>query len=259
MMELETLSGAEMTALLGRLWWPFLRYSALLWVMPLFGDLLTTPQVRILLALLLAAITAPLLSSMPAVEPFSLAALILTLEQIIAGLLLGLMVQILFTALTMLGQILSMQMGLAMAVMNDPVNGQSVPLLGQLMLILGALLFLSLDGHLVALDVMVESFLAWQPGSSLFELSLDRILTLFGWLFGAALVLAMPAVVAMLLVNITFGVINRSAPTLNIFSLGFPVGLLMGMVCLLLSVSGVPGRFNEFTAYVLDEMRVFLY
>lgn len=259
MMGFEILDGAEMTALLGRLWWPFLRYSALLWVMPLFGDLLPTPQVRILLALSLAIITAPLLPAMPSVEPLSLAALVLTLEQITAGLLLGLMVQILFTALTMLGQILSLQMGLAMAVMNDPANGQSVPLLGQLMLILGAFLFLALDGHLVALDVMVESFFAWRPGSGLFELSLDRILALFGWLFGAALVLAMPAVVAMLLVNITFGVINRSAPTLNIFSLGFPAGLLMGMVCLLLSVSGVPGRFSEFTAYVLDEMRMILY
>lgn len=253
------LGGPEFTALLGKLWWPFLRFSALLWTLPLFGDLLTTPQVRILLALALAVLVAPLVPAMPAVEPFSLAAVVLAVEQLLLGALLGLMVQILFTAMTMLGQILSLQMGLAMGVMNDPVHGDSVPLLGQLMMILGALLFLALDGHLVAVDVMVESFFAWQPGASLFDLGLERLLALFGWLFGAALILAMPAVIAMLLVNLTFGVMNRSAPSLNIFSLGFPIGLLMGLICLLLSVGGVPSRFNEFSGYVLDEMRALLY
>ncbi|MDX9873927.1 MAG: flagellar biosynthetic protein FliR [Spongiibacteraceae bacterium] len=248
-----------MTALIGKLWWPFLRYGALLWTMPLIGDLLPTPQVRVLLALLLAIITAPLLPPLPAVEPLSIAAALIALEQILLGVLLGLALQILFTALTMLGQILSLQMGLAMAVMNDPVNGQSVPLLGQLMMILGGLLFLAIDGHLIAIDVMVESFFAWQPGAGAFALSLERVVALFGWLFGAALVLAMPAVIAMLLVNLTFGVMNRSAPALNIFSLGFPIGLLMGMVFLLFSISGVPGRFVEFTGYVLDQMRALLY
>lgn len=259
MTELVALSGADLMAWLGRLWWPFLRFGALLWVMPLFGDFLSLPQVRVLLALLLASLVAPVVPAMPAIDPFSLSALVLSVEQILMGLLLGLMVQILFNVMTMLGQILSLQMGLAMAIMNDPVNGDSVPLLGQLMLALGALLFLALDGHLVAIDVMVQSFFVWQPGESLFALSLERVLTLFGWLFGAALILAMPAVIAMLLVNITFGVMNRSAPSLNVFSLGFPMSLLMGLVCLLLSVSGVPSRFTEFSGYALGQMRAFLF
>ena len=139
--------------------------------------------------------------------------------------------------------------------MNDPANGQAVPLIGQMLIILGGFLFFVFDGHLVALDVLVESFFTWPPGSSVFALDLNRILALFGWMFGAALILAMPAVIAMLTVNLTFGVMNRSAPSLNIFSLGFPLSMIMGLVSLFLTVAGIPGRYSEFTAYVLNEMR----
>ncbi|EKE73959.1 flagellar biosynthetic protein FliR [Gallaecimonas xiamenensis] len=250
------LSGGDLVAWLGKAWWPFLRIGALLWALPLFGDYLQTAQVRVLLALLLASLLAPMMPAMPAVDPFSLQALALAGEQILFGLLLGLMVQMLFTVMTMLGQILSLQMSLAMAVMNDPAHGESVPLMGQLLMVLAAFLFFCLDGHLVVLDVVVESFYTWPPGASLFQLDLQRILGLFGWVFGSALILAMPAIIAMLVVNLCFGVMNRSAPSLNIFALGFPMSMTMGLLCLLLTVSGVPGRFADYTAQAMDEMRL---
>ncbi|WKE67434.1 flagellar biosynthetic protein FliR [Gallaecimonas kandeliae] len=251
-----TLSAPELTAWLGKAWWPFLRIGALIWAMPLFGDLLTLPQVRVLLALLLALLVAPMMPAMPAFDPFSLGALALATEQILMGALLGLMVQMLFTVMTMLGQMLSLQMSLSMAVMNDPAHGESVPLLSQLLMVLGTFLFFSLDGHLVVLDVLVESFFTWPPGQGLFDLDLQRLLELFGWMFGSALILALPAIIAMLMVNFSFGVMNRSAPSLNIFALGFPLGLTMGLLCLLLTVSGVPGRFAEMASYALDQMRL---
>lgn len=251
-----TLSAPELVAWLGKVWWPFLRISALLWAMPIFGDYLQTPQVRILLAFLLAALLAPMMPAMPAVDPFSLQALVLAGQQILFGGLLGLMVQMLFTVMTMLGQILSMQMSLSAAVMNDPTHGDSVPLMSQLMFLLAGFLFFSLDGHLVVTDVLVESFVTWPPGESVFSLDLNRILGLFGWMFGCALILAMPAVIAMLMVNLCFGVMNRSAPSLNIFALGFPLGLLLGLLCVLLTVSGIPGRFADFASQAMDQMRL---
>lgn len=255
-MSLMALSGAEITALLGQLWWPFLRVGALLWAMPMFGDTLTVIRVRVLLALALAALMAPMMPPMPAVDPFSARAILMAMEQIFVGFLLGLMLQILFTVMSLLGQIISMQMGLAMGIMNDPVNAQAVPLMGQLLVILGALLFFVLDGHLVALDILVQSFFTWPPGSPLAGLDLMRVITLFGWMFGAALLLAMPAVVAMLTVNITFGVMNRSAPSLNIIALGFPLSMLMGLISLIMTVAGVPGRYADFAGYVLNQMRM---
>ncbi len=255
-MSLVELSGADITSLLGRLWWPFLRVGALLWTMPLFGDVLTAVKVRLLLAVALTVLMAPMLPAMPSVDPFSVSAIVLAMEQIMVGALLGLMLQILFGVMTKVGQILSLQMGLAMGVMNDPVNGQGVPLLGQLFLILASFLFFIFDGHLVALDILVESFFTWPPGNSIYQLDLNRILALFGWMFAAALVLAFPAMVAMLTVNMTFGVMNRSAPSLNIFALGFPLAMIMGLFSVTLTVAGVPGRYSEFTAHVLDEMRL---
>jgi len=255
-MSLFELTGADITSLLGHLWWPFLRIGALLWTMPMFGDRLTAVRVRILLAVALSVVMAPMLPAMPTVDPLSITAIVMAAEQILLGFFLGLMLQILFTLMSLLGQILSLQMGLAMGIMNDPANGQAVPLMGQMLIILGSFLFFVFDGHLVALDVLVESFFTWPPGSSVFALDLRRILDLFGWMFGGALILAMPAVIAMLTVNLTFGVMNRSAPSLNIFALGFPLNMIMGLVSLFLTVAGIPGRYSEFTAYVLDEMRL---
>jgi len=257
-MSLVELTGAEITSLLGRLWWPFLRIGGLLWAMPLFGDQLTIVRIRILLALALAAFMAPMLPSMPSVDPLSLSALVLALEQVLLGLFLGLMLHMLFSIMSLLGQILSLQMGLAMGIMNDPSNGQAVPLMGQMLIVLATFLFFIFDGHLVALDIVVESFFTWPPGSTIYALDLPRLISLFGWVFGGALLLAIPAVIAMLIVNLTFGVMNRSAPSLNIFALGFPLSMLMGLICLLLTVAGVPGRYGEFTGHVLDEMRLFV-
>jgi flagellar biosynthetic protein FliR len=255
-MTLQELTGSDITSILGSVWWPFLRIGALLWMLPLFGDRLQNVKVRVLLALAISVLLAPMLPKMPSVDPFSVTALVMAIEQILLGALLGIMVQILFTVLSLVGQILSLQMGLAMGVMNDPASGQAIPLVGQLMIIFGSFLFLIGDGHLVAIDIVVESFFTWPPGSSIFDLELLRVVGLLGWAFGSALLLAMPAVIAMLIVNITFGIMNRSAPSLNIIALGFPLSMLMGLISILLTVASLPARYHDFTGHVLNQMRL---
>jgi flagellar biosynthetic protein FliR len=232
------------------------RLTAALWMMPMFGDARVAMPVRILFSFLLSLLLAPMMPPMPAIDPFSLAALGVAFEQILFGVLLALCLQLLFMAMSLMGQILSIQMGLAMASMNDPVHGDSVPLVSELFLFLCILLFLGLNGHLVVLDVLVESFRSWPPGHSLFALDIGVVLRLFGWALGAALLLSLPAVVAMLLVNLTFGVMSRSAPALNVFSLGFPLALTLGLFAILLTLGGVASRYMEFAAYALEQMRV---
>lgn len=249
------LSFPEITALFGRWWWPFLRVSAALWMLPVFGDSRVTTPVRILFAALLSLLVAPMLSKMPAVDPFSISALLLALEQIIFGLLFGLCVQLFFLILTLAGQIISMQMGLAMAIMNDPVNGDTAPIIGQMMMIFCTLLFLALNGHLVTLELLVASFRQWPVGNSVYQLDLNLVVNLLGWSIASALALTMPAVVAMLLVNLTFGVMNRVAPSLNIISLGFPMTLLLGLVAMLLSVNGVSTRYVELVQQMFVSMQ----
>ena len=254
-MTLSSLTGADITSLMGAFWWPFIRLSALFTTMPFFGDRVQNVKVRLMIALIIAIVMAPMMPPMPKVDPFSATAILMTLEQIAFGFFLGLMLHMLFGVMSMLGQILSLQMGLAMGIMNDPANGQAVPLISHLMIIFGAFLFFILNGHLIAIDIIVESFFTWPPGSSVYDLNLTAILVMFGWMFASALLLAMPAVLAMLIVNLTFGVMNRSAPALNIIALGFPLSMMMGILSILLTLSGIPSQFTGFTNHVLNEMR----
>lgn len=249
---------AELSAILGQLWWPFFRIGAVFISMPFFGDSLIPVWVRSLLALSIVVITAPLMPAMPAVDLFSLTSLFLAFEQAMWGLFFGLILHLFFAIFTTLGQIVSLQMGLGMAIMNDPVNGLSVAILGRIFLIFCTLLFLSLEGHLLVIDILIQSFVVWPVGSGLTHLSLQGVVNLFGWMFAAALALALPAIVSMLLANISFGVMNRAAPSLNVFALGFPMTMLLGLFSVLLSISGIPDRYTELVHDTLHYLNIFM-
>jgi len=249
-------SSIELMAIIGKIWWPFFRIISALWLLPLFGDSRITPSVRILFSLILAILISPVIPVTVSVDAFSLSSIVLAFEQILFGLFFGLSLTLLFSMMKLIGEMLSMQMGLSMAVMNDPSSGGSSHINSHLLTIFATLLFLSFNGHLIVLDILVESFTSWPIGSSIYLLNIDIILKLVAWMFTAALMLAMPAIVAMLLVNITFGVMNRSAPSLNVYSLGFPMGMMLGIICLGLVFRAVPNRFFDFTVFILEQMRL---
>ncbi len=248
------LSAAQFTALVGQVWWPFFRISAALMLMPLFGGNQIPVQVRIALSLIISVLAAPLMPAMPAVDPLSVEALILAGQQVIIGAMLALLLDLLFAIFTTMGQILSMQMGLGMAMMNDPINGVSIPALGKYYQLYALMLFLALDGHLVALDVIVQSFNIWPVGEMMSQTALHTIIMRFGWMMAAALLLSLPAVCAMLLVNGSFGMMNRAAPQLNVFALGFPMTMLLGLICLLITTSGIPENFTRLSSETLSLM-----
>lgn len=239
----------------GQWWWPFVRFSAVFWIAPLFNDYTINTRVRILLAFFLSLLTMHAVPSLPDFDPMTLQAWLCTLSQIIFGLLFGLILQMLFLVLTMAGNIVSQQMGLSMAMITDPVNGQSEPIVGELLYFLCALLFFSLNGHLVMLDVLAESLRQWPPGQPIDALNLDLVIRMLGWVIASALLLSLPAIGSMLMVNLTFGVMNRTAPAFNIFSLGFPMSLLIGLFSLWLSLSAIPAKYLDLTWTVLSLLR----
>ena len=106
----------------------------------------------------------------------------------------------------------------------------------------------------MVLDLLVRSLRQWPPGSSVLTLDLSIVWQLIHWSFAGAMTLAFPAMIAMLLVNLTFGVMNRSAPSFNIFSLGFPMSMLVGLYALLLTLSGIPGRYLDLVEYLLGQL-----
>ncbi len=225
--------------------WPFLRLSAMLFAAPILGARTVPVRIRIVLGIVLTVLLQPVLPVSPGIEALSAAGLITALQQIAIGVVMGMTLQVMFSAFVMAGMITATTMGLGFASTVDPQNGIQVPMIGQLYLIIGTLLFLGLDGHLLLIELLAASFVAWPIGNSLFGADLFLTIGLFGaQMFLAAVMIALPATLGVLLVNLGLGVVTRAAPQLNIFSVGFPVTILSGFVLILLSIPLITGVFE---------------
>src|SRR5690606_4364500 len=167
---------------------------------------------------------------MPEVDALSLRMMLLIGEQVLIGAMLGFSLQLFFQVFSIAGQIIAMQMGLGFASMVDPASGVSVPVLGQFLVMLTTLLFLAMNGHLVVFEVIAESFITLPVGGGLLVGHYWEIAGKLGWVMGAGLLLSLPVVTALLVINLAFGVMTRAAPQLNIFSIGFPMTLVLGLV-----------------------------
>ena len=223
---------------LGTYVWPFIRIGAFLMVMPVVGGSFVPVRVRLLLAIALTMVIAPLVPPTATQEVLSPAGLVMTIQEIGIGVALGFLVQLVFDAIALGGQVIGMSMGLGFAVFLDRARGISIPVLGQLFLMLGMLVFLSLDGHLAMIRLLAESFQAWPIAAG--NLTLPVMAELLGWtgqLFVLAMKIALPAITALLVVNLSFGVMSRAAPTLNLFAVGFPVTMLSGFAVVFLNMN----------------------
>lgn len=232
--------GDWLTALL----WPLLRISGLMLVAPVLGANVVPARLRIVLALALAVLVTPLAPPPPGFDPLSAQGVLAMATQVAIGLAMGFAVQIAFDALVMGGQLIAMTMGLGFAMLVDPARGGSTPVLSQFLLILGILLFLSVDGHVALIGVLVDSF-RWAPvgPAGLGAEGLWGLALWGGKVFEAGLLIALPALIALLGVNLGMGVVSRAAPQLNLFAVGFPVAMLFGFLLLLLSLPALRGVF----------------
>ncbi|MDY7560729.1 flagellar biosynthetic protein FliR [Pseudomonas sp. 10B1] len=234
---------------------PLFRVAAVLMTMPIFGTTLVPARVRLYFSLAITVVIAPSLPPMPQVHALDLSALLLIAEQIIIGAMLGMSLQLFFQAFVIAGQIVSIQMGMGFASMVDPTNGVSVAVLGQFFSMLVTLLFLSMNGHLVVFEVLVESFTTLPVGSGLDVGHLWELAGRFGWVLGAGLLLVLPAITALLIVSVAFGVMTRAAPQLNMFSIGIPLTLVLGMVILWMTLGDMLNQFPPLVANALELLR----
>jgi flagellar biosynthetic protein FliR len=171
------------------------------------------------------------------------------LQQILTGIMMGFVLQLVFSAIIFAGQGIAYSMGLGFASMVDPGTGVSVPVVSQFYLVMSTLLFLTLGGHLVLIEMLIDSFNTLPIGPEGIErVDLWAILAWSSRLFSAGLLMAMPPIACLLMVNIAFGVVTRAAPQLNIFAVGFPVTLLLGQILMWLTLSSVLGNFTNLLA-----------
>lgn len=242
----------QLLGLLFSLWWPFVRTMAMLSAAPILGDGIVPVTVRLLLSLVLAVVLLPVAPGGADIDPMSLRGLVATVEQAIIGGAIGLAFHFTMAIITVLGFLLSSQVGLSMAVMNDPMNGASSDVVSTLLSVMCIVVFFSIDGHLVLTGVLGASLKAWPVGGGIGLLDLHGLALHVGWIFSAALLLAVPMVFSTMVVQIGFGFLNRVAPSLNLFSLGFSLITLFGLFMLAQVVRFVPDHYVRMTERVLD-------
>lgn len=249
------LSSTQIAAWISSFLLPLFRIAAVLMVMPIIGTQLVPQRVRLYLALAITLVLMPVLPPMPHVDALSLQSILLIAEQIIIGAMLGFSLQLFFHIFVFAGQLVSMQMGLGFASMMDPATGVSVPVLGQFLLMLVTLLFLAMNGHLVVFEVLAESFITLPVGQTLEVGHYAILVGRLSWVIGAALLLVLPAISALLVINIAFGVMTRAAPQLNIFTIGFPLTLVMGLIIFWISTSDILLQYQNIATDALFMLR----
>lgn len=234
---------------------PLFRVAAVLMTMPIFGTTLLPARIRLYFAVAITVVIVPGLPPLPEVNPLSLSGLLLIAEQVIIGALFGMALQLFFQVFVIAGQIVAIQMGMAFASMVDPANGVNVAVVSQFLTMLVTLLFLSMNGHLVVFEVLTESFTTLPIGSGLLVNHFWDMAGRLGWVLGAALLLVLPAITALLVVNIAFGVMTRAAPQLNIFSIGFPLTLVLGLGIFWVGLADILSHYQSLASEALQWLR----
>ena len=240
---------AAITEMVGQYLWPLIRISAFFMAAPIFGTRMVSARVRVVLAISITLIVAPLIPDLPEFTGFNLPTMIVVIQEVIIGAAFGFVFQVVFHVFILTGQYIAMKMGLGFASMNDPANGVSVTIVSQFYMLVTTLLFLSINGHLILIQILVDSFSTLAVGNFLSLTDLYRIAELGNWMFGSALIISLPVLTALLVVNIAFGVMSRSAPQMNIFAVGFPITLLFGLMIMWVGFSALLPTFNA----VIDE------
>ncbi len=227
---------AQLLNSMAMLMFPFMRISAMFVSMPVLSVHAVPARIRVILSGAISFIVMPLLPPIPPVEMLSYTGIMIGVQQVAIGLTTGFILQMVFAAVIFAGQGIAYGMGLGFASMVDPLNGQQVPVISQIYMISTTLLFLSLDGHLLLIQLLVNSFTSLPIGEAFNMNDVWAIIAWSGRIFSDGLLLSMPVIISLLLVNVIFGVASKSAPQLQIFSVGFPITLMLGILLIWLTI-----------------------
>lgn len=240
----------QLLSLLAAYIWPFFRVSAMFIAIPVFSIRAAPAVVRIAASILITGVIAPALPPMPSIALFSYQGFMVAVQQIVIGITAGFILQMVFSILLVAGQSIAYSMGLGFASLVDPATGIQVPVVAQIFIISASLLFLDFNGHLLLLEMLIKSFNTLPVTEAGLELSdLWRVIVWSSHMFAGGVLLSLPVMITILLANISFGVASRAAPQLQIFGVGFPITLMLGMVLIWIML---PELLESFSAMLYD-------
>ncbi len=230
-------SEAQLLDWITPLLWPFLRALALLSSMPLLGTRVVPTRVRIGIAALIALAAQASLPPPPTVPLDSALALRLVLQQLLIGISLGFAVRLVFAAIEMAGEVVGLQMGLNFAGFFDPVTASQTTATSRFFGAVVGFLFIVINGHLLVIAALVDSFKTFPAGDAPFAFLSQTLPHQWGaMIFATGLWIALPMVAMLLFVNLVLGVISRVAAQINVFAIGFPITLGVGLLGILMTL-----------------------
>jgi len=255
-----TFTEAQILGFVTPLLWPFLRALALFTALPVLGTRTVPARVRVALAAFIALAAQPSLPSLaPEIAALPLDApltVLLVVQQLVIGLALGFAVRVVFAAIEFAGEIIGLQMGLNFAGFFDPVTASTATATSRFFGTMIAWMFIVVGGHLIVIAALVQSFSAFPVAPEPFAFIRETLPHRWGAeIFSTGLWIALPLVTVMLFVNLVLGAISRVASQINIFAIGFPITLTVGMVGLLLTLPALQMPFTMALERLLDNFR----
>ncbi|MDP2367629.1 flagellar biosynthetic protein FliR [Rhodoferax sp.] len=226
-----SLSESQLMAWLTPILWPFLRVLAVFTAAPIFSSRVFPVRARIALAFLIAFAAQPTLQGQPLIGLDGPQALGAVIQQVGIGLAIGFTVRLILAAVELAGEVVGFQMGLNFAAFFDPAANAQTSAVARFFGHMAALLFVVLNGHLVVLMAVIRSFEVFPVDQSFLEaLQRLKLYELGAELFATALWIALPMVGMLMFTNLALGIVSRVAPQMNIYAVGFPITLTVGLV-----------------------------
>ena len=248
-------SEAQIAAWLSPLIWPFVRVLALFTTAPVFSQRAIPLRLKVGLAFLIALCAQPVLGEQPVVSIASAQALGTLVQQVVVGLSVGFAVRLVMAAVEVAGEVVGLQMGLNFASFFDPTSNAQLSAVARFMVQIATLLFIVINGHLLVLMAVLKSFEAFPvDGNFMHSIAQMRIHEMGSALFSSAFWIALPMIAMLLFVNLVLGIISRVAPQMNIYAVGFPVTLTVGLTGL---VATLPLMEQPLVALLQKGMAVF--
>ena len=226
-----SISEAQIAAWLSPVLWPFLRILGLFTVAPIFSMRAIPVRAKIGLALVISIAAQPSLVGQPIIGVDSPGALGAVVQQVGVGMAIGFAVRLVFGAVELAGELIGLQMGLGFASFFNPASGGQANAMSSFLGQISMLLFIVVNGHLTLLMAVIRSFQAFPADGNLLDmLATTQLHRLGAELFASALWVALPMIALLVFVNLALGIISRVAPQMNIYAVGFPITLSVGMI-----------------------------
>ncbi len=219
--------------------WPLTRVLGMIASAPILSHSAVPNRIKLGLGIMLTLIIIPTLPAIPSFEIFSFKGLLILAQQLMIGLAIGFCMRLVFSAIELAGHMIGMTMGLGFASFFDPQTSGQTTAISQFLVILAMLIFLSLNGHLLMVSAIANSFTSMPIGVETSSVDYMKIVQWAEMIFTAGMSLALPVVTALLITNMALGILTKTAPQLNLFGIGFPITISVGFIVLAVSLSSI--------------------